>query len=171
MKVAESPPDTERLELLWAVTNDAAELLGVDLVSDSPQSIMTKVNEAIVALVFGEPTPVSDDERPDLLLGCLWGAQMARQFNWYWADVVIDDSFDEVAMISPGKEMIIFPLSFVGACIQKQCICTVLLAFNMILENDRIGVIAPGSFENIMLSIHHIVPPYTLDTEAQQAAP
>lgn len=164
MKVAESPPNNERLALLSAVTNDAVELLGIDLDADSPQTVMTKVNEAIVALVFDEPTAVAEDENPDLLLGCLWGAQMARQFNWYWADVVIDDSFNEVAMISPGKEMIIFPLSFVSACIQKQCICTVLLAFNMLLENDRIGEIAPGSFENIMLSIHHIVPPYTLET-------
>ena len=163
MKVAESPPDNERLALLSAVTNDAAELLGIDLEADSPQSVMKKVNEAIVALVFGKPTPVAEDENPDLLLGCLWGAQMARQFNWYWADVVIDDSFNEVAMISPSQEMIIFPLSFVGACIQKQCICTVLLAFNMLLENDRIGEITSGSYENIMLSIHHIVPPYTLE--------
>jgi hypothetical protein len=117
MKVAESPPNNERLALLSAVTNDAAELLGIDLDADSPQTVMTKVNEAIVALVFGEPTPVAEDENPDLLLGCLWGAQMARQFKWYWADVMIDDSFNEVAMISPGKEMIIFPLSFVSACI------------------------------------------------------
>jgi hypothetical protein len=164
MKVTETPPDNERLALLSAVTNDAAELLGIDLEADSPQSVMKKVNEAIVALVFGKPTPVAEDENPDLVLGCLWGAQMARQFNWYWADVVIDDSFNEVAMISPSQEMIIFPLSFVGACIQKQCICTVLLAFNMLLENDRIGEITPGSYENIMLSIHHIVPPYTLET-------
>ena len=164
MNVIESPLHDERRNLLGAVTVDAAELLGIDLDADSPQSIMTKVNEAIIALVFGEPTPVAQDENPDLLLGCLWGTQMARQFDWYWADAVINDSFNEVAMISPNQEMIIFPLAFVGACIQKQCICTVLLAFNMLLENDRIGEIAPGTYENIMLNIHHIVPPYTLET-------
>jgi hypothetical protein len=32
----------------------------------------------------------------------------------------------------------------------------------MLLENDRIGEIEPGTYENIMLNIHHIVPPYTL---------
>jgi len=165
MKVTESPPDDERRRLFGAVANDAAELL--DLENDAPVSIMRKVNEAIVALVFGDSTPVADDENPDLLLGCLWGTQMARQFNWYWADVVIDDSFNEVAVISPNQEMIIFPLSFVGACIQKQCISTVLLTFNMLLENDRTGEIAPGTYEHIMLSIHHIVPPYTLETNGE----
>ncbi len=90
---------------------------------------------------------------------------MARQFQWYWADVVIDDKFKEVAMISPNQEMIIFPFAFTAACIEKQCICTILLAFNMLLENDRIGEIAPATYENIMLNIHHIVPPYTVDPD------
>jgi hypothetical protein len=165
MKVQESPPDQERLGLIEAVVGDAAALLDIDLKTDSPQAIMQKVNDAVVDLVFERPTPVSEDENPHLVLGALWGAQMARQFQWYWADVVIDDEFNEVAMISPNQEMIIFPFSFTAACIGKQCICTILLAFNMLLENDRIGEIAPGTYENIMLSIHHIVPPYTLEPE------
>ena len=166
MRVSEATPDQERMELINAVTGDGAKLLDLDVSKDSPQQIMRKVNDAIVALVLGEATPVSQEEDPDLLLGCLWGAQMARQFQWYWADVVIDDKHDEVAMISPNREMVIFPLAFVGACINKQCICTVLLAFNMLLENDRIGEIEPGAYENIMLNIHHIVPPYTLEIDA-----
>jgi hypothetical protein len=165
MKVQESPPDQERLRLIEAVAGDAATLLSIDLNADSPESIMAKVNEAVVDLVFKRPTPVADDENPDLLLGALWGAQMARRFNWYWADVVIDDQFDEVALISPNQEMIIFPFSFTAACIAGQCICTILLAFNMLLENDQVGQIAPGTYENIMLNIHHIVPPYLLDEE------
>lgn len=163
MKVSESPPDQERLRLIGAVTADAAALLDIDLEMDSPHAIMTKVYDAVVDLVFERPTAVSDDEDSHLLLGSLWGAQMARQFQWYWADVVIDDKFDEVAMISPNQEMIIFPFAFTAACIGRQCICTILLAFNMLLENDQIGEIAPGTYENIMLSIHHIVPPYTLE--------
>ena len=163
MKVQESPPDHERLGLIEAVVGDAAALLDVDLKADSSQAIMQKVNDAVVDMVFDRPTPVSDDENPHLLLGALWGAQMARQFRWYWADVVIDDEFNEVAMISPNQEMIIFPFSFTAACISKQCICTLLLAFNMWLENDRIGEIPPGTYENIMLMIHHIVPPYLLE--------
>jgi hypothetical protein len=165
MKVNESPPDQERLRLIDAVAGDAAALLNIDLQTDSPQSIMAKVNEAVVDLVFERPTPVAEDENPHLLLGALWGTQMARQFQWYWADVVIDDQFEEVAMISPNQEMIIFPFAFTAACIGKQCICTILLAFNMLLENDRIGEIAPETYEHIMLSIHHIVPPYTLEAD------
>jgi hypothetical protein len=68
MKVSESPPDKERLRLIRGVTADAAALLGIDLSIDTPKSIMTKVNDAIVDLVFGKPTPVSQDENPHLLL-------------------------------------------------------------------------------------------------------
>ena len=59
MHIAESPPNQERQELIDGVTGDAAAMLGVDLGSDSPQQIVTKVNDAIVALVFGKPTPVA----------------------------------------------------------------------------------------------------------------
>lgn len=165
MQVEESAPDQERLDLIAAVVGDAVALLGVNPEQDSPQAIMQKVNDAVVDLVFDRPTPVSDDENPHLVLGALWGAQMARQFNWYWADVTIDGQFQEVAMISPNQEMIIFPFSFTSACIEKQCICTLLLAFNMLLDNNRLGEIPPGTYENIMLSIHHIVPPYVLEPD------
>lgn len=165
MKVQESPPNQKRLSLIEAVVGDAAALLDVDLKVDSPQAIMQKVDDAVVDLVFDRPTPLTEDENPHLVLGALWGSQMARQFQWYWADVVIDDEFNEVAMISPNQEMIIFPFSFTSACIEKQCICTLLLAFKMLLESDRIGEIAPGTYENIMLMIHHIVPPYDLESD------
>jgi len=162
MKVSESLPDQKRQSLIQSVIEDAAELLEVNLSEDLPVEIMKKVNDAILAIIFDKPTPITKEDNPDLMLGSLWGAQMARQFNWYWADVLLDDSIKELAMISPNKEMIIFPFSFVGACLDKQCISTVLLAFNMLLENDRIGEIEPGTYENIMLNIHHIVPPYDL---------
>ena len=71
LKVTETPPDEERRDLIGAVTNDAATLLEVKPEDDSPQSVMTKVNDAIVAMALGEPTPISEDENPDLLLGCL----------------------------------------------------------------------------------------------------
>ena len=163
MKVIESPPNQERLQLIEAVIGDAAALLNINLQSAAPVSIMKKVNEAVVDLVFNRPSSVSEDEEPHLLRFAPCWAQMVRQFEWYWADVVIDDQFNEVAMISPNQEMIIFPFSFTAACIEKQCICTILLAFNMLLENNRLGEIPPATYQDIMLNIHHIIPPYTLE--------
>lgn len=165
MKIAESEPDEERMTLINGVANEAATLLGVGIATDSPRAIVARVNEVMVDLVFEKATPVSEDDNPDLLLGALWGTQMARQFGWYWADVIVDDQFNEVAMISPNQEMIVFPFSFTSAILQRQCICTVLLAFNMLLEDDQIGAIPPKTYDNIMLRIRHIVPPYTLEVD------
>lgn len=163
MKIVESQPDEERMSLINAVADEAAALLSVNGESDSPQSIVSKIYDTTVDLVFGKQTPVSEDENPHLLLGALWGRQMERQFDWYWADVIIDDQFDEVAMIAPNQEMIIFPLSFTAAIIDRQCICTIMLAFNMLLEGTQFEEIPAGAYENIMLNIHHLIPPYTLE--------
>ena len=162
MKVIESPPSKERLQLLQAVAEDAAEILNVDIKNGNSKNIVEKINEVIINIIFEESNPIPKDEEPHLLLGCLWGEQMAKQFGWYWADVEIDEKFNEIAMISENQEMIIFPLSFVEVCLNKQCISTVALAFNMLLEDDRKGVFDRGSYENIMQSIHHFIPPYTL---------
>ena len=163
MKVEEFSPNEERLKLINSVISDAAALLSQDLEKDSPKEIMSKIYGVVVDLIFDKSTPIPTDDNPSVLLGALWGNQLARQFNWYWADVVIDDKYDDTAMISPNKEMIIFPFSFMRACLEKQCICTVSLAFNMLLENTLSGI-RPNSYENIMLSIHHVIPPYTLQS-------
>ena len=148
--------------LIDAVARDAAQYLGLSLKVNTPLEIIEKVNAIITNLVLDQPIDIPEGEEPDLLLGCLWGAQMQREFNWYWADVVIDNDVKEIAIVSPQQEMIIFPLSFVGACIQKQCICTVLLAFNMLMKKEGFDELKPSEYENIMLNIHHIVPPYSL---------
>ena len=163
MNITESPPDKERMALIDSVANEAGGLLGFDLANDPPQSVMSKVDEVIVDLIHEKPTPVSEDENPDLLLGVLWGACLVRQFGWYWSDVVVDDQFDEVAVIAPQQEMIVFPLAFVAAVLDRQCVCTLALAFNMLLEEGQIEAFSPGAYENLMMGVHHLVPPYSLE--------
>lgn len=163
MNIVELEQTQERKELIDAVTHDAAQILDVDLENDPPQEIMKMVNETITNLVLNKPNPLNDHENKDLLLACLWGSQMQRHFNWYWADVTIDQNIKEVAMISPKQEMIIFPFSFVSACINKKCICTVLLFFNMLNKHSDFDQLEEGEYYNVMLDIHHIIPPYTLE--------
>ncbi len=160
MKVVESAPDEEQLALIDGAVAEAAPLLQIDLDQHSAAEIIAKVNEAIVALALGQPTPMAGNEDAPVLLGALWGSQLKRQFNWYWADVVVDDEFPEVAIISPQRELIAFPFSFVGVCIERQCICTIALAFNMLLAGTV--PLEPGAYYNLMLDVHHIIPPYEL---------
>lgn len=165
MKVLELNPNTERQELIQNVASDAAEILGVKRSSATPREVMEIIDKTVVDIVFNRPTNIPVDEEQDLLLGALWGVQLERQFDWYWTDVVLDDHINEVAVISPNQEMIIFPFSFVAACINKHCICTLLLSFNMLMENRDINNLPPGEYQNIMLGIHHLIPPYTLEPD------
>jgi hypothetical protein len=166
--LSESPTDPERAGLIDAVTSEAAGYLGVDLVSGSPASIVKVVDAVTVELVFGRPHPIPESEEPNLVLGCLWGAQMVREFGWSWADIRIDDVLD-VAVVSPARDMAIYPFTFVADCIAKHCVCTVALSFNMLLERKGETMFPARSYESVMTHIRHIVPPYTLEKKANKA--
>lgn len=159
---AESPTDPERKRLLESVTKDAAGYLGVDLVNDTPVHIVKSVNSVIVRIVFGQPTPIPESEEKDLVLGCLWGAQMVREFDWSWADIRFGDALD-VAVVSPERDMAIYPFTFVADCIAKRCICTVALSFNMLMERKGETIFEPKRYESLMTHIRHVVPPYELE--------
>jgi hypothetical protein len=159
---SENPPNLERIRLIKAVTNDAAGFLGVDPVNGSPDAIVQKIDATIVEMVFGRATSIPADEEPDLLLASLWGAQMVREFGWAWVDMQFDDGVD-AAVVSPERDMVIYPFTFVAECLAKRRICTVELSFNMLVGRKAEMVFPPKSYEDVMMHIHHIIPPYTLE--------
>jgi hypothetical protein len=159
---SESPVDPERARLIEAVNQDAATCLGVDLDRDSPAHIVKTVDAVIVRIVFGEADPIPDSEDKEILLGAIWGAQMVRELGWSWVEIRAGEALD-LAVVSPGRDMVIHPFSFVGQCLAKRCICTVELSFNMLLERKGEVVFEPNGFENVMAHIRHIIPPYTLE--------
>ena len=154
--------DAARMKLIEAVANDASGFLGVDPATDSPASIVKKIDATIVDIVFGKPAPIPDTEEKHLVLGCIWGAQIVREFGWSWADIRSGDALD-VAVVSPSKDMVIYPLTFVAECIQKSRICTVELSFNMLRERKGDAIFQSNGYENVMTHIRHIVPPYALE--------
>lgn len=156
------PTDPERMKLIDAVTSDAVGFLGVDSATDAPTDIVKKIDAVIVDLVFGRPTPIPDTEEKHLILGCLWGAQMVREFGWSWADIRSGGALD-VAVVSPSKDMVIYPLTFVAECIRKNRICTVELSFNMLRERKGETIFQAAGYEDVMAHIRHIVPPYALE--------
>ena len=161
--LSESPPDSKRTGLIEAVTKDAAGFLGVDLLKDSPDDIVRKIDATIVEMVFGRATSIpKEEEEPDLLLGCLWGAQMVRQFGWAWANIQFSEG-EDIAVVSPERDIVIYPFTFVAECLAKRRICTVELSFNMLSGRRAEMAFPPKSYEDVMMHIIHIVPPYTLE--------
>jgi hypothetical protein len=160
--ISVSPADTERMRLIETVTKDAAGLLRLDSTADSPASIVKTIDAIIVDIVFGRSAPIPETEEKDLVLGCLWGAQMVREFGWSWADIRSGSALD-VAVVSPASDMVIYPFTFVDECIRKIRICTVELSFNMLRERKGETIFQQGGYEDVMAHIRHIVPPYTLE--------
>ena len=88
---------------------------------------------------------------------------MVRELGWSWANLHFEEGRMDVAVVSPSRDMAIYPFTFVDRCIARQCICTVALSFNMLREKCAEAVYPPGSYEDVMAQIHHLVPPYTLE--------
>lgn len=163
---SESIPDAERQGLIDSVTREAASYLGLDLNQNTPVEIVTAVNETIVDLVFGRETPIPNSEDPAIVLGCLWGSQMIREMGWSWINLHFD-GFMDVAVVSPSRDMAIYPFTFAGECIGKLHICTVALSFNMLRERKGEAIFPPDSYQDVMSQIRHIVPPYTLEPSTE----
>jgi hypothetical protein len=160
---SESPPEPERARLIGTVTKEAAVYLGVDPVTGSPARIVELVDAAIVRIVLGEQSSIPESEEKDFVLGCLWGTQMVREFDWSWADMRAGDRLD-VAVVSPERDMAIYPFTFIADCIAKRRVCTVALSFNMLIARKGEIIFPVKSYESVMMHIRHIIPPYALET-------
>jgi len=87
---------------------------------------------------------------------------MVREFEWSWTDIRVDGALD-VAVVSPERDMAIYPFTFIADCLAKRRICTVELSFNMLVGRKGETIFPARSYESVMMHIQHIVPPYTLE--------
>ena len=159
--ITESRPDEERMRLIQLVTEEAAEILGLSLDADSPDAIVKAVNDCVREIQKGRGPAFPADSEVDLLLGCLWGSQLVRSLNWEWTNVTFHDHGDSkaVGVLSPQRELAIYPFHFVHGCLENGAVVTILLAFNMLKERSSRPDFPAHSYANVMDHVHHIVPP------------
>ncbi len=159
--ISESRPDEERANLLNLVAQDAAAILGVSLETNSPDEIVAAVNDCARAIKRGEGPAFPEDSEVDLLLGCLWGSQLIRVLDWEWINITFHDHDDSqaVGVVSPKRDMAIYPFHFIHGCIENAATVTILLSFNMLRERAGAPTYPERSYENVMDHVYHIVPP------------
>ncbi|MBA2113381.1 hypothetical protein [Bremerella alba] len=159
--VVESSPNADTMQLIDLVASEAAEILGVSL-SDPPPVILAAVNGCIRDLQQRGGPSLDGGEDIVMLLGSLWGAQVVNGMSWQWANIDINDQeppFSAIGVVSPSREMVIYPFNFVASCLEKDLPSTILLAYNMLSEKADSLVFEPHAYENVMSHVHHIVPP------------
>jgi len=158
--ITESAFDEERAALISLVTSDAANLLKVSLEDDTPEIIVSAVDEVVYSTQKGNPLEIPEGEDPDLLFGCLWGSQLVKALNWSWVNIDFNDEQDSksIAVVSPTRDMVIYPFDFVSSCLGNRNEVTIMLSFNMLKEKADSQTYDDCSYMDIMPLIYHIVP-------------
>lgn len=159
--VIQSEPSEETMRLIDLVESDGAELLEVSL-DDPPRSIIEAVNDCVRDLQKGDGPELSEDEDIVMLLGALWGNQIVKSLGWKWTNIDLvdrDPPFKAIGIVSPNADKVIYPFNFVSLCIEKDVIVNILLVYNVLIEKPESATYEPGSCENVMIRIQHIVPP------------
>jgi hypothetical protein len=157
--VTESSVSSENEDLIQQVVIDAAEFLGLDLASASPESIVNAVDDYVHRLQLGT-APLPEGQDAELFFGCLWGEQLVREFGWQWANVTFHDHKDTQALgvFSPDRSLAIYPFHFIFGCLENKSPTTISLSFNVLRDPSRIPDLPVRGYENVMDNVHHVVP-------------
>lgn len=159
--VVQSDPNEDTMQLIDLVEADGAKVLGVSL-EDSPQSIIAAVNDCVRDLQQGGGPELDEEEDIVMLLGALWANQVVKSLGWQWKNIDLidrDPPFKAIGIVSPEADKVIYPFNFVSLCIEKDVLVNILLVYNVLTEKPETAVYEPGSCENVMIRIQHIVPP------------
>lgn len=159
--VVETPPSAETMRLIDLVAADAAKILGVSL-DESPKTILEAVNECVHDVKKGDGPKLDEDADIVMLLGALWGNQLVKALSWEWANIDLTDRdppFAAIGVVSPNRDKVIYPFNFISLCLEKDVVVSTLLVYNVLVEKPETTVYEPGSCENMMTRIAHIVPP------------
>jgi len=145
---------------LPSVAAEGARMAGIS--SDAePLRIIEAINEFIADSRKRRNDPSVDNWTDRALpLGCLWGAQLVRQFGWQWASVTRHDSTDTkaIGVFDARRSLAVYPFEFVFRTLESRSYPTILLSFNMLLHG-RIPELPAGGYESLMEGVRHIVPP------------
>lgn len=158
-QISEREISEEHASLIKQVSQGAASFLEIDLESASTESIVEKVDDFIHGLQHEHVTP-PEGEEVEIFFGCLWGEQLVREFGWEWADVTFHEHGDVKALgvFSPDRSLAIYPFHFIIGCLENEAPVTILLAFNILRDGERVPELPPRGYENVMDHVHHIVP-------------
>lgn len=89
-------------------------------------------------------------------LGALWAQELIQSFEWNW--VCLESAGNLYAVVSPDRALLVNPVYFVKSCLDMpELDCTIMLAFNMLQEN-QFDEIPAKSFENVMEGVHRVIP-------------
>jgi len=156
---SENPLSDKILGNIRDCAEDAATLIQV-APTQSPSEIVEAVDSFVYRWQKGVRPKVDEEDDLSLTLGSLWGEQIVREFKWQWGSVTFHNHGDSkaVAVLSPDRSLAIYPFHFVYGCMEKGASVTIMLAYNMLKNSNKIPPLPARGYENLMENVHHIIP-------------
>lgn len=157
--ISEERIDAELLDNIEQSAREAALLLRLDANAAAIERVRA-VDEFVYAWQKGERPPIAEDDDLSMTLGSLWGQQLASQLGWQWAAVTFHDFEDSkaVGVFSPDRSLAIYPFHFIYGCMENGASVTILLAYNLLVDDTKIPALPKNGYENVMDNVHHVVP-------------
>jgi len=162
-RISEQPLEPNVANSMAESNKQGMDLLGLT----DPNAMPVKIVETIDTFVYNwqkgqRPVANKAIDKDDIpfALGSLWAEQLIRQFGWQWVKVTFLDRKNSVAhaVVSADRSLAVYPIHFLIGCLKDPNVdATILLSFNMLLAG-KMGPSTPKSYENVMQSVHRIVP-------------
>lgn len=92
-----------------------------------------------------------DQEALGLALGTLVGWQLVQTVGWRWA-ILLHESGERHAVVSPDGAQAIFPLEFLSRCLSRTDIRCDMARVLAMLERQKQPPAAPGSYLDLLAS-------------------
>jgi hypothetical protein len=154
---SEIPLDSETADMIVRCAQAAEVMLKLDATSLTAAEVVTAIDRCLVAMQQNTGPAVPEEDDPAFTLGSLWGNQLVRELGWEWSIVTFEEHNDTeaVGVFSPNRELAIYPLHFVWACLENAAPVTIKLAFEILTDGSRVPPLPPKSYENVMDHVHH----------------
>ena len=159
--VTETPIEPDMLHNIKGAASEGAKLLKIDESNISPQEIIESINKFVMDIQKKENKDIDIWTDLSLPLGCLWGEQMVREFEWEWANIVQHDhdDFKAIGVFAKDRSLAIFPWYFIFGCLKNGAPVKIALAYNMYKDGSGIPELPANGYINLMDHVHHIIPP------------
>lgn len=160
-RISEQPLRGKALAGIQNCAQEAMKLLAVSAKS-SPAAVVEAIDAFVYRWQKGErpSAKILPSNDAPLILGSLWGQQLAARFGWEWAMVTFHEHGDSVApgVLSPDRSVGVYPVHFLMGCLQDAGVdATISLSFNM-LEAGSVTGLPAGEYFNLMDGVQRIVP-------------
>lgn len=123
------------------------------------ESVLAALEESI-RVACRNRSNYTDDWITDIaiMIGSAWGSILEHHLKWRWIFIENDpEGVNGYALTTLDEDYAIHPMSYAREAIYVPADLTLLLSFNL-LHQELVAPGTPGSLENLMPQIAHIVP-------------